>query len=623
VKRTLGRLIAALALAAGLLGAALAQAAEEPKEVTRPPGGLRLYTPQDQQAQDQQMLNMVREMMRSKNYEGAVGLLEAIDRRDRGNMVVMNLLRTCYDQLGQPGSSEVVIRRMLEITPNSHVLHVYLAEALVRQEDTAAGRQEYATALELVPEKTNPGMLSQVVVSMQEVGLSRDVLALIERLRRELGSPRLFAKEAGEIFEAREEYRRAAEEFYAATADTSRTGIEAETKLQMMLQFPKSAPAALGVLREHTADTLATAKAAQILAGHYLQAGDMDQAMHYTLLRDSLAGTNGTVLLWFMHICSERGLYAQTTVVGAEILRRYGASPLVAEARYLYAEALTRLGRYAEAVAVYDSIVAAYPRVQDKAEAACRIGQIYLNYLNEPRRALRLFDSVAAAYPGGLGYLRALLAAPDAYLRLGELDSARTALGRLAQRPLIEEAAEEAAFKLAKIDFYEKRFDTARAGFNKLLVAYPKGFYVNDALQMMLLIDEAGSEPLLSEFSDALLFEERREYDSCRAELERIAGADHPALSDDALYRLADLSIARFDSAAALEYIERLAGQYPESYFAPWGLKLKGDMLTADPRRREEGKAIYRRLLEENANYPFTSDVRKRLRELEVDPRTG
>jgi len=140
---------------------------------------------------------------------------------------------------------------------------------------------------------------------------------------------------------------------------------------------------------------------------------------------------------------------------------------------------------------------------------------------------------------------------------------------------------------------------------------------------MMLLIDEAGSEPLLSEFSDALLFEERREYDSCRAELERIAGADHPALSDDALYRLADLSIARFDSAAALEYIERLAGQYPESYFAPWGLKLKGDMLTADPRRREEGKAIYRRLLEENANYPFTSDVRKRLRELEVDPRTG
>lgn len=615
-------LIIVLVLALGL--AAPVSAEEAPKPV-EPPAGMKMFGEKEQKAQDQQTLIVAREMIRSRNYFGAAGLLEAILQHDENNVMVMNLLRTCYDQLGQPGRSEVMIRRMLENQPNSHVLHVYLAESLVKQGDTAAGLQEYETALGLVSNLQNNlvPLYTQVVQSMQSVGLTEQVLALIERLRTDLASPTLFAKQAGEIFESREEYRKAAEEFYAATADTSRVGVEAENKLMMMLQFPTAAPVVIEVLRERTVDTSATARAAQILANHYLQAGDMEQAMHYTLLRDSLGETNGAALLTFMNTCSDRGMYPQATIVGREIVKRYGDSPLLSQARYLYADALVNMGRYEEAIGVYDTIVATYPRVQDKAEAAYRTGQIYLDYLNEPKMALRMFDSVETTYPGGLGLLRALLATPDAYLRMGELDSARISLAMLGKRPLNEEAAEEAAFKLAKIDFYEKQFDSARAAFNKLLVSYPRGFYVNDALQLMLLIDEAGDEPLLYEFSNALLFEERRMDDSCTQRLELIAEAGHPALSDDALYRLAGMSIHRFDSTAALGYIDRLAETFPESYFTPWGLKLKGDMLVADPQRRGDGKAIYRQLLEEHANYPFASEVRKRLREMEEDPRTG
>ncbi len=612
----------AVALLAAFVLAGPIRADEQPVEAKKPPAGLQMVNPAEQQAADQRLLNTVRQMMQQNNFEGAAGLLESVYQRRPDDQVVMNLLRTCYDQMGQPAKSELLIRRMMEISPNSHILHAFLAESLARQGNTESALKEYETAYSLVRDN-NAGLYGQIVRSMQAVGLTDQALAMITRLRTNLSSPGLFAKEAGEIHESRRDYLKAVEEYYTAMADTTHTGIEAENKLFLLLEFQESSKDVIKALRNHTTDSTA-ARATQILASHFLKAGDMDQAMHFTLLRDSLGGTNGTVLLSFMRTCNERGLYRQATVVGSEIVKRYGASPLLAEARFLYADALTHLGQLDSAISVYDTIIATYPRPQDKAEAGYRIGLIYLDLRGDPRKALVMFDSVTATYAGGLGYLRALLARPDAYIQIGELDRARSSLRDIQARQVNEDIAEEMIFKLAKIDFYDKRFDSAQAAFNRLMVDYPRGFYVNDALQLMLVIGEAGgNQPLLHDYSTALLFAEQRRYDSSRVRLEQIAGADDSSLADVALYRLAGMCMDLQDSTAALGYIDRLAARFPESYYVPFGLKIKADAYVSDPERREEGKAIYRTLLERHPNYPFISEVRKKLRELEWDVKTG
>ena len=172
--------------------------------------------------------------------------------------------------------------------------------------------------------------------------------------------------------------------------------------------------------------------------------------------------------------------------------------------------------------------------------------------------------------------------------------------------------------------FFEKKYDSAKAAFNKLIVDYPEGYFVNDALQLMLLLEAAsGADDLLYDYSNALLFEQRRRYDSMAVVLERIAVNENPALADVALYRLALLSLDRFDSTSALGFVDRLQERLPESYYLPYGLKIKADILLTSPDTEEAGREIFRHLLEAHPNYPFTSEVRKRLRELELDRRTG
>jgi hypothetical protein len=77
------------------------------------------------------------------------------------------------------------------------------------------------------------------------------------------------------------------------------------------------------------------------------------------------------------------------------------------------------------------------------------------------------------------------------------------------------------------------------------------------------------------------------------------------------------------DSTSALESIDRLDSAFVDSYYRPYGLKLKADMLAGKAETLDAAKAIYRQLLEQFPNYPFASDIRKRLKQFETDFKIG
>jgi outer membrane protein assembly factor BamD (BamD/ComL family) len=141
---------------------------------------------------------------------------------------------------------------------------------------------------------------------------------------------------------------------------------------------------------------------------------------------------------------------------------------------------------------------------------------------------------------------------------------------------------------------------------------------------LILLMEEAGeAKELLYDYSNALLFEQRLMFDSARARFTAIAGNDNKALADVALYQLADLEFQRQDTTAAMEIIDRLIEEFPESYYQPYGIKTKADVLALDQSTVGKARELYTYLLENHPNYPFISYVRNRLRELEIDQKIG
>ncbi len=563
-----------------------------------------------------QKVRVARMLIKQKNYQAASALLETLYEDDTGNPVIINLLLTCYDHLGYYLKAETLTRRLVESDPNNYVYRLRLAEILSRQAKQDEAKAVYSQAIALIASDDIPRYRT-ILQSMIGCGLEEMALALIDTVRERLTDPALFALDRGEILERQNNYQQATLEFFVGLGDSSRTASESEKKLLALLNYPESSAEAEKALLGQT-NRKVNARAARILSSFYLKAERFDRAFEFAVLQDSLEAQKGSSLFNFMHSCQERKLYHQVTRMAKDILSNYQDHPILGETYFLYGDALVQLGRFDDAVVTYDTIFATFPRVQEKAEALFLIGDIYLNYLNDYSRAITYFDSVITHYNAGLGYLNSRLALPYCYLRQGQLEKSRTSFEELLTRRLNEDMKEAVEYNLALILFFEKQLDSSRVSFGKLLVDYPRGFYVNDALQLLFLLEEAeGGEGLLYDFSNALLFEQMRMPDSTSAKLLLIADDPNRALADIALYKLAMLSLNRPDSSTAIKFIDRLAEEFPESYYLPYGLKTKADMYLAKPDGVEQARSIYRQLLEKYPNYPFISEVRKTMRQLE------
>jgi len=586
------------------------------------PAGFKLAPENQTQIDDNSRIKFARDLMREKNFEGAAALLETIYERQTGNNSVVSLLRTCYNQMGYYSKAEMLIRNTLKTAPNIYLNHQFLAEALARQNKTEEALQSYQTAVENVKRQDSVQYLN-IVRSMSVYGFEAEAIDLIKKIRIQKNDPKVLSLEAGKISEAARDYKTATLEFFSALDDTSRGGVEAEGRLLNLLANEEATEMVEQELLTQVGDS-PRVKVARLLSVHYLKTGQAERAYQFARLQDSLDGKNGRAILNHIRSCNERKLYQDAVDTYEKSPTIYTDDPMYFEALRFYANALVQLGRYRDAIVVYDSVVAKFPRKQDQSEACYKIGTIYLENLMDYESAQKIFDSVIAFHTSGGGYAKSLTSLPHCYLRQGDLDKALQKFNMLSGLRFNQDALEEIQYYRGLIYFYQQNYDSSQTVFNRMLVDYPRGFYLNDALQLIILMTDGADAPMfLHDYSQALLYEERRLPDSAKVVLDKIVEKENPLLADISLFKLSHMSLESFDSTSALGYIDKMSEKYPDSYYLPFGLKTKAEILLENPETWEKGKEIYRHLLESYPNYPFISDVRKRLRELEIDTQTG
>lgn len=562
-----------------------------------------------------QQVRLGRQLIKHKDYHGAAAVLEPLISEVPNHSLVYNLLRQCYDKLGYLPKVFDLANHMIKEYPNEFRYRLDLARVQVQMHEPEAGLESFHKAAQMA--KTDSDYLS-VTNMMMSSGFAEEALTLMESIEEKITNPSAFALQRGVLLEAQRLYREAVLAYQPLLEDTTRDAITAERRLLALLEFPASSEQAEATLLEGIT-TSANSRGLKALTAYYLKIGRLDEALAYTLQLDSLQERDGQALVRFMRSCRERRQYGLAISMGEYFFDHYHQSPVMTEAYFVYADALTQIERYDDAIAVYDNLVTYSPRVQDRGEGLYNIGKIYLDHLADYHTARRYFDSVVTHYSRGVGYIRAHLARPYCDLRQGDFTTARAGFLNLSQLRLNEDMAEEVDYRLAVIDFCLGDFDSAGVELQRLMVDFPRGFFVNDAMRLLMVMDRIGeNKPLMSEYARALQFELRRMEDSLEAALVGIAeGPSGIALADYALFRLVNISVADKDATSVLKYAQRLEERFPESYYYPYGLKAKGDIYYSDTERLEECKLIYRQLLQEFPDYPFTSEVRQRLRDLE------
>jgi tetratricopeptide (TPR) repeat protein len=565
---------------------------------------------------DQRLLT-ARKLIKFHNYSGASELLEAALESRPHDQVVQNLLMSCYEQLKQYLKAEVLARHVVQLHPQNLEFRIKLAELLVLQGKVEEGTEIYSQAVQSLSHFERDRFMA-VISSMVLHGMGRPAMVLIDSLRAAMEDSLLFALDRGSILQKRQSYSEAADEYCSVLwEDTTANARSAEKRLMSLLDFGDSSEeverALLDIVNRNPGPG-----ATRVLATWYIKSGRFDDAFEFAIRQDSLSETPGNALLSFLYQCADRKLHHQVIRMAEHILGSGEVTPFTLDVTFRYADALRGTGRYHDAIAVYAGIESGASDVRAKSDALYYIGEIYLDGLLAYDSALACFDSVLANYRSGVSYLLAARGIPVAYLRMGQVDNSKKHFLALRNKRLNDDMREEVDYNLALLTFFDGKYDSAEVAFRKLMVDYPRGFYVNDALVLVMLISEAKSAPeLLEVYSGALFYAERLLVDSARGQFARIVENENKTLADIALFKLASLDLAAGNHDEALGVLEQLIDGFPESYYLPHGMKMKADILVERIGRIGDARDIYRFLLENYPNYPFISEVRSRLRELE------
>ncbi len=570
-----------------------------------------------------QRLMAARKQMSIHEFGGAAALLELILKDRPDDPVIQNLLMTCYEQTKQYPGGEALARRIISVHPENLDIRLKLARFLALQgkkEESAVAYYEAAQSVGQV----DPVRHQRVLVSMISYGLAEQGLALVDSLRLVSGEKMLFALERGSIFEKQQRFVAATEEYLRVLEqDSTRNAVSAERRLTTLLEFIDSATeverALLVAAKEHS-----NPGATRVLAAFYIKDGRFDDVFEFAIQQDSLGTGTNNVLLFFLYRCAERSIHQQVVRMAEYVIPRYGESIFLRDVKFHYARALRGVGRPEDAIGVYQGLMVDTVDLREKAEILEAVGEIYLDDLRNYPSALACFDSVVTRYRAGVAYLQAARGIPTAYLRMGQLDESRKRLEALSTRHLNDDMREQVNYDLGLLDFFENKYDSAEVAFRRLMVDFPRGYYVNDALSLVMVISETKDKAeILDRYAQAMYYSERYVVDSAKASLEGLVSGEGGLLADLALYKLALMETEEGNSTAALAFLERLIEGFAESYYLPHGMKMKADILALSDSSRDEVKEIYRYLLEHYPNYPFVTDVRSRLRELENDPAVG
>jgi len=575
-------------------------------------------------------LSVARQQIKQGDYNGAASLLELIYRDYPQDPRVINLLRDCYVQLKRYYSAIEILTAQSKVDPLNITPLLDLADVYFK-----AGKPDSAL---LKIDRVLSFPVTQTDVLRYDFGIRRAlsilsdnqhdslVLSYANEIRAISADSSRYGDIVAGALERREDYAGATREcFKIIRADSSRSGRlrrAGDQKLAQLIGFEEAQPEVQKTMEALMQDSPTDTLALKYLDELYMKTQQFTPAFNLYVKYDSLTASDGRQLFQYLRECYDRKLYDRALAMSEYILQRHSKSPLVTTVRFYQAQSLFHSGDTEGAIAMYQQILKVDPSRSDKAEAAYAIGDMYLNQLNRPDSARAMFKLVTSKYPAGVAFWKARFAQFQLDIIDGNLVKARSAIRHLAEMRQTEDQGEKVLYYQARMDLIEGKIDSADVELKRVVERYPKGFYVNNAIRTLMILQQgAEANPeLLKLYSKSELYRERRMKDSLALTLDKLASHDDTTLADIAILELGKIHLADSDTARALEYFNMINGQYPESYFAPYASKYIADIYFKDKSRREQALAIYRSLLKEYKTYPFAAEVRENLRAVGESP---
>ncbi len=587
-------------------------------------------------AQDPQQISTLRlaqELENNGDWEHAVTLYEQLHRSDPSNFVFFDGLRRSYTQLKEYDKAIALLTERLRAQPRDVVLLSALGGLRYDAGQPAAADSAWRTALAVEP--SNMRAYAVVAAEMIDHRLYDQALAVYKEGRTVSGSDLTFTEELANLYLIRQDFGAAVGELLTRVRRNPDQAPYVQSRLVPVINRPDGLKAALGVVRSETLRSPENIGLRRILTWLSIESKDYAGAFEQERIIDERTSARGAELFSFGQRMLQERVFAVAADAFQAVLHGSADPRLIPQCRFGYARAMEELSDPADSAAfsarsgaatpetvlnLYQTVVDTYPRTDLAAQALFRIGVIRMNRLWDLAGALEAFDRVSLLPQSSSLPLEALIKVGEVSIAQNNLARARTAFLRLAQQP-VTTYQDQAAYRLAELDYYEGRFDTALAVLGRF-GSNVQSDLTNDALQLQYFILENRQLPAaLTQFARAdLLMRQRRLSESLAQFREVVRTFPLSMLVDDATMKIAALHDQMGDVPAAIAAYRLVVDSMQTSILRDQALYRIG-VLYQD-RLHDAPPAIqtYERLLTVFPNSLYAEEARRRIRLLRGDP---
>jgi tetratricopeptide (TPR) repeat protein len=485
--------------------------------------------------------------------------------------LVLTGLKRLSAKLERPNEFIALVEGRLKTHPGTRPEYQTLGSAYLDAGRKDDAKKAFDKLIALDPK--NRETYSAIANAYVQKGLFKEGAETYLAGRKAMGQELYFADELAELYERMKDYPRAARERLILLKSNPQSWEWQEGYLMKDGEGMAPEPFASLLEEEVRKAPGASDPLYKTLGDFQLKQKRYDKAFEAYQKVKSLQGERFN--LEFGKACENAGAWEPALRAYQTLLQTQPKSYLASQARMGSARCLRLLKRYPEALTQCLQVTRENPQSQEAPQALLLAGDICLDELAQPDKALGYYREVKQSYSWTPESRTASLRELDALLQKGDLGRVQEAAGKLLSTNPGEELVTGALYHLGESFFYNGDFDTSAAVFGKLAKEHPASPLVSKALERVITIGEVKEKDpkALKEMSHALLLSvERKDEDALNELRSLLSQTREPGLAAQVYLETAKVYEDQAKYPQALEACRSVLTNYPQSRLAPFAL---------------------------------------------------
>lgn len=567
----------------------------------------------------------------SGEWERAATLYEDLNTLEPNNYLFFDGLQRSYTQIKEYGKAINVIRRWLILQPRDINMMTTLGGLYYDSGNEVAADSVWKSVIAIDPRNTQ---LYRVVANeMLQHRMYDQCIRIYLDGRLMSKSDVMFADELGNLYTALQRYTLATREYILMIKTTPEQLSFIQSRLSSFTEKPEGISAASETVKDELKNLPNNIALHRLYAWLLSEERRYDAALEQYRIIDRLSNANGNELFNFAQRLHQEHAYKTAAETFKEIINEHNNYQLLLYARFGYARALEELiaatdtssspelqPTYANPIQLYESIADDYTNSDLAVQSLYRIGVIKFYKLFDLDGALNAFNRLKNIPSVSNISNDAVIKIGDIQIARNDLAIARKEYDRLRRISLVV-YQEQAAFKLAELDYFEAKFDSALS-ILKMFNTNLNTDLTNDALQLQYFIQEnnISAPQALTEFAKADLLMRQRKYSESLVQFQDIVKQYSTALLvDDAMMKIGELHLLLNHPNEAIAAFRFTADSIQLSILKDRAQFRIAEIFQTLLKNKTQAIEAYEKLLAQFPNSLYAEESRKRIRILRGD----